>query len=96
MGKSTVYPGQLKAWKNYTGRTEEENTHTPSLRVGEILHQTSIIDKTTTFTGKEDRNNPKSAYEERIQPPIHNSAEESSAWVKLESLMHENEKQFPA
>ena len=82
VGKLTVRPGQLKTWKTYTGRTEEENTHTPSLRVDEILHQTSIIDKTATFTGKEDHNYPKSACEDRIQPPIHKSTEERSAWVK--------------
>ena len=62
----------------------------------ESSHQTSITEKTATFTGKEDRNNTKLAREERIQPPIHKFAKERSVWVKPGSPVHENEQQFPA
>ena len=96
MGKSTVRPGQLKTWKKLPWLHWGGKIHTLSLCVDESLHQTSITKKTATFTGKEDRNNPKSACEERIQPPIHKSAEERSAWVKLGSPVRENEQRFLA
>ena len=91
MGKSAVCPGQLRTWKRLTLAA----IHTLSLCMDEILHQTSIIEKTTTFTGKEDRNNPKSACAERRQLRICKSAEERSTWVKPGSPACENEQQFP-